>query len=100
MMQKVAQRSRDRAGFRHSTTEKLCQPSNIWGRIRQQKERNGLHLPSAVPRYSGPLTPTAPRLWETFTLALPFSVLPPFSVWGSTRKEKNSLIWELTLTPF
>ena len=30
------------------------------GRLRQRKERDGLRLSSAVPRYSGTLTPTAP----------------------------------------
>ena len=58
----------------------LCQPSSKWvpfsnkGRIRQRNERDGLRLSSAVPRYSGTLTPTAPtanRLWEIFTFTLP-----------------------------
>ena len=43
----------------------LCQPSSKWipfsnkGRLRQRKERDGQRL--------GTLTPTASKLWETFT---------------------------------
>ena len=44
----------------------LYQPNSKWvpfsnkGRIRQRKARDGLRLSSAMPRYSGTLTPTAP----------------------------------------
>ena len=60
----------------HSATGKLCQPSRKWvpfsnlGRIRQQKERDGLCLSSfhqLCPRYSRTLTPTAIMLWEAYT---------------------------------
>ena len=45
-----------KAGLCHMTTEKLCQPSSKWvpfsnqGKVRQQKERNGLCFLFAVPK--------------------------------------------------
>ena len=49
----------------------LCQPNSKWvpssnqRRIRQQKEKDGLCLSSAVPKIA-PNVPTAIGLWETF----------------------------------
>ena len=54
MVQKVAVNREFEPWLRHAATEKLCQPSSNWvpisnlGRIRQQKERDGLCLSSAV----------------------------------------------------
>ena len=56
MAQKVAESHEFEAQLRHAATGKLCQPSKKWvpfsnqGRIRQQKERDGLRLSSAVPK--------------------------------------------------
>ena len=56
----------------------LCQSSSKWlpfsnyGRTRQRKERDGIHLSFAVPRIqSNPSVPMTIRLWEIFTL-LPY----------------------------
>ena len=75
-VQKVAVKREFEAGLRHSTTGKLCQPSGKCvplsnsGMIRQLMERDSSTFHQLCPRYSGPLTSTAPtaiRLWETFT---------------------------------
>ena len=50
------------AGLRYPTTGKL---SSNQRRIRQQKEKDGLCLSSAVPKIA-PNVPTAITLWETF----------------------------------
>ena len=56
MVQKVPIRCEFEAGLCHATSEKLCQLSNKWvffsnlGRIRQQKDRDGFRLLSAVPK--------------------------------------------------
>ena len=76
MVQKVTIKLEFKAGLCHAATGKLCQPSSKWvpysnkGRIRQRKERNGLHFSSAVPKIQWDSNPTASmaiRLWETFT---------------------------------
>ena len=65
----------------------FCQPSSKWvtfanqGKIRQQKERDGLRLSFAVPmiqRNSNPTAPTAIRLWETFTLTFRWGLFGVF----------------------
>ena len=57
MVQKVAGRSRDRAQFSpFDNWKSFCQFSSKWepfsnqGRIRQQRERDGLRLSSVVPK--------------------------------------------------
>ena len=80
MVQKVAVRSR--LGFARRRLEKSsCQPKSKWIPfpnyiiIKLRKERDGLRL---CPRYSGTLTstsPTAIRLWETFTYLLTLSLI-------------------------
>ena len=78
MVQKVAWRSLIQ-GWAFNDWKTLCQPSSKLvpflnqERIRQQKERDGLCLSSAVPKssYSATLTPTASmavRLRKTFTI--------------------------------
>ena len=60
------------AGLRHPTRLKnsLCQPSSKWvsfsnqGRIRQQKERDGLHISSAVPKIQWDSNPNCPYGYE------------------------------------
>ena len=48
MVQKVAGRSRDRAQFSPSSSK--WEPFSNQGRIRQQKERDGLSVSSVVPK--------------------------------------------------
>ena len=66
MEQKVAIRSRQ------ALENSLCQPSGKWvhfsnqGRI-EQKERDWLHLPAAVPRTSKPHCPKAIGYGKPFT---------------------------------
>ena len=76
MVQKVAVKREFEAGLRYATTGRLCQPSSKWVpfRIREGlgSERRGMGsaFDQLCPRYSGTLTPTAPkaiRLWKTFT---------------------------------
>ena len=54
----------------------LCQPSSKqvpfsnWGKVKQQKEKDGLHLSFAMPKMQWDSNPTASMaimLWETFT---------------------------------
>ena len=79
MVQKVAVKHEFKAGLRHATTRKLCQPSSKWvpfsnqGRIKQRWERDGLRLSSAVPKTQWDSylhCPTTIRLWETVTFYL------------------------------
>ena len=65
MVQKVAVSREFEARLRHAATGKT-QPSrkwvpfSNWGRIRQRKERDGLHLSSAVPKIQSDSNPHCP----------------------------------------
>ena len=67
-MQKVAVKREFKAGLRHSTTGKLSLSTQQWmgtffmnqGRLRQQKERDGLRLSSAVPKIQWDSNPHCP----------------------------------------
>ena len=66
MVQKVAVSREFEAWLRHAATGKLCQTSRKWvpfsnkGRLRQRKERDGLHLSSAVPKIQWDSNPHCP----------------------------------------
>ena len=82
-MQKVAVKQESNAGFHHARTGKLSlTTSSKWvpfsneGRIRQRKEMDELHLPSAVPKIQWDSNPTAPMAIRV--LGKPFML--PFTV--------------------
>ena len=66
MAQEVAISREFEARLSHAATGKLCQPSRKWvpfsnkGRIRQQKERDGLCLSLAVPKIQWDSNPHCP----------------------------------------
>ena len=78
MVQKVAVKCEFEARLGHAVTGKLCQPNSKWvpvsnkGRIRQQKERDGLRLSSAVPKIQWDTNPHCPLLLLGYGKPLPF----------------------------